>query len=89
MQAVEIQSTREKLGLTQTQFGQLLGVHSMTVSKWERGVAVPTPYQQALINEFKAASKKKEVANSDISGLLLGVGVAAALFLLLSASQKK
>jgi len=61
----------------------------MTVSKWERGVASPTPYQQALIQEFKAASKKKEVAGSDISGLLVGVGVVAALLLLLNAGQKK
>ena len=56
---------RESLGLTQADFASLLGVHSMTVSKWERGVTEPTPYQQALINEFALSvflHKKKEIS---------------------------
>lgn len=88
MQAPDIQRIREKLRLTQAQFGQLLGVHSMTVSKWERGVAYPTPYQQALIQEFDVAAQTKTVQKADISGLLVGVGIAAVLYLLLKESQK-
>lgn len=88
MQTPDIQSIREKLRLTQAQFGQLLGVHSMTVSKWERGVAYPTPYQQALIQQFDVAAQKKEVQKEDLSGLLVGVGIIAVLYLLLKESQK-
>lgn len=46
---------RKALGLTQAQFAQLLGVHSMTVSKWERRVTMPSAYQTALMNEFSLA----------------------------------
>lgn len=89
MKAQEIQQVREKLRLTQAQFGQLLGVHPMTVSKWERDVAQPTPYQEALIQQFTIASTTKEVQKRDLSGLLVGAGIIAVLALLLSESSKK
>jgi putative transcriptional regulator len=89
MKPLELQQVRERLRLTQAQFGQLLGVHPMTVSKWERGVAQPTPYQQALIQQFTVASARKEVQRSDLSSLLIGAGIIAVLALLLSESNKK
>ncbi len=88
MEAYEIQAIREKLRLTQAQFGQLLGVHSMTVSKWERGIAHPTAYQKALIQQFGVAAEKKKIQNQDISGLLVGLGIIAVLYLLLKESQR-
>jgi len=33
-----VKNARAKCGLSQPLFGQLMGVHGMTVSKWERGV---------------------------------------------------
>jgi putative transcriptional regulator len=39
-------------GLTQADFARLFGIHAMTVSKWERGVAEPTPYQTALLQRM-------------------------------------
>lgn len=89
MKPIEVQQVREKLRLTQAQFGQLLGVHPMTVSKWERGVAQPTPYQLALIQQFTVASTKKEVQKSDLSSLLVGAGIIAVLALLISENNKK
>lgn len=41
--------TRAHLSLTEKQLATLLGVHEMTVSKWERFVAFPTPHQHALL----------------------------------------
>lgn len=44
MRAAEVRKIREKLGRTQDELAKLIGVHSMTVSKWERGtVKVPKP----------------------------------------------
>jgi DNA-binding transcriptional regulator YiaG len=34
----ELRTRRLQLGLSQTELADLLGVHLMTVSKWERGV---------------------------------------------------
>lgn len=86
MDANGIVELRKALGLSQVEFGQLFGVHAMTASKWERGVAVPTPYQMALMERFKqtagaAAVKEKE----QVKNLLVGAGVVAALVWLLSA----
>ena len=84
---MDVSRLRAKLNLTQTQFGNLFGVHSMTVSKWEREILKPSDYQLALMNEFEQASKDKEVRNT-IGTVLIGAGIAAALYLLLKNSQK-
>ena len=55
--AMQISELRSKLGLSQAQFGQLFGVHPMTVSKWERGILKPTDYQLVLMAEFEKAAK--------------------------------
>jgi transcriptional regulator with XRE-family HTH domain len=34
---------RKRWGLTQIKLAQALGVDVMTISRWERGVQVPTP----------------------------------------------
>jgi transcriptional regulator with XRE-family HTH domain len=39
-----VKRLREQMGLTQEAFAKLVGVHPMTVSRWERGVVnVPAP----------------------------------------------
>ena len=53
----QIKKIRKSLKLTQAEFAQLFGVHAMTISKWERGCLEPSPYQFALIREFKLAIK--------------------------------
>lgn len=78
------------MGLSQTEFGQLFGIHAMTVSKWERGILRPSPYQLALMNGFKlTADRKKEAVQEQVKQLLIGAGVVAALVWLLSSSGKK
>lgn len=78
---------RKKLGLSQAQFGNLFGVHPMTVSKWERDILQPTDYQLALMMDFEKAAKKKVVKDT-IGAVLVGAGIAAALYLLLKNSRK-
>jgi len=86
MNAQQISDLRKKLKLSQAEFGNLFGVHSMTVSKWERGLLAPNHYQTALLTDFAKAAKKKEVQET-LGTILVGAGIAAALYLLLKNSR--
>ena len=83
MTPAEITQLRDSLGLNQVQFGQLLNAHPMTVSKWERGAAVPDGYQIALMQAFKKTAVDAEV-KGNLKGVLVGAGLVAALLLLLN-----
>jgi DNA-binding transcriptional regulator YiaG len=87
MNALDIKLIREALGLSQLQFAQLLGVHPITVSKWERDIAVPTDYQAAFLSQFQAAAKNK-INNDELKNLLIVAGVIAALVLIFQAAKK-
>jgi transcriptional regulator with XRE-family HTH domain len=84
----EITSIREALGLSQLQFAQLLGVHPVTVSKWERDLAAPTDYQAAFLSQFQAAVKNK-IAGDELKNLLIVAGVIAALVFIFQNASKK
>lgn len=85
MNAKEIVALRRSLGLSQVEFGQLFDAHSMTVSKWERGLLHPSAYQIALMRQFHVtAEAKKDEARQQVKNLLVGAGVVAALVWLLS-----
>jgi transcriptional regulator with XRE-family HTH domain len=82
-----IAKLREDLNLSQTEFGNLLGVHAMTVSKWERGVLKPNSYQMALMQQFRATADAQKVDDT-VKNLLIGAGIVAALIWLLSKGKK-
>jgi putative transcriptional regulator len=86
MTAAEVSEVRNKLGLSQVQLAQLLGVHPLTISKWERGVSGPTPHQAALLQSFGKAGQAKQQIGTEVSNLLVTAGVAVALWALLSAA---
>jgi len=88
MTSDEIKAIREGLGLTQAQLAQLLGVHPITISKWERGVAPPQPYHAALLSSFRAARRRSPDVGSFVIGLLVGAGVGVALYHLLKAAHE-
>ena len=88
MNAAEIATLRRSLNLSQVEFGQLFGVHAMTVSKWERRILQPTAYQLALMKQFQATSDAKAVpAKEEVRNLLVGAGVVAALLWLLAGTK--
>lgn len=90
MNQIEIAQLRKDLGLSQVDFGRLFDTHFMTVSKWERGIASPSPYQFALMQKFReTADVKKLEAQEQVKQLLVGAGVIAALFWLLSNAKKQ
>jgi molybdopterin-binding protein len=53
---------RQRLGLSQSAFAQLLGVHAMTVSKWERGVLKPSAHQQRVLKALARAPEREQGA---------------------------
>ena len=57
---MEIIEIRKALGMTQVQFAKHIGVHPLTISKWERGLFKPTNFIQREINklEKKIATEK-------------------------------
>lgn len=63
-----IASLRKRLGLTQGQLAELVGVHAMTVSKWERGVLAPNPHQQRMLASFHAAGERGVKLGGDKTG---------------------
>lgn len=85
MDQTQIKTIREGLGLNQAQFGQLFGVHAMTVSRWESGATQPSPYEIELLKAFAIASQARDKKlTSDLKQLLVGAGIVAALLFLLN-----
>lgn len=83
----KIVQTRDALGLTQAQLAQLVGVHVLTISKWEREVLTPTSHQVALLDAFARAALKNDQAGPEAVNLLATKGVAAALHHLLNSAM--
>jgi transcriptional regulator with XRE-family HTH domain len=51
---------RKRWGLTQIKLAQALGVDVMTVSRWERGVQVPTPVLPLALEAVENRLQKKD-----------------------------
>jgi hypothetical protein len=84
---INILSVRTTLGITQTDLGALLGVHYVTICRWERDLQRPSPWHEALLVEFAKAARKKKDVGPEAVGLLAQSGVAAALLHLLNAAR--
>jgi DNA-binding transcriptional regulator YiaG len=49
MSPEEFKSGRSAIGLTQTELARRLGVHPLTVSRWERGFSlIPNPVEKLM-----------------------------------------
>jgi transcriptional regulator with XRE-family HTH domain len=55
----EAKRLRKKLGLTQVELARKLGLHPMTISKWERG-AEPIMKQTALVLRLLAEAEGRK-----------------------------
>jgi molybdopterin-binding protein len=53
-----LKSLRERLNLSQKELGDLLGVHVMTVSKWERGVLEPGDHHKRILGALTNAAEQ-------------------------------
>ena len=88
MSPARIRSLRRALRLNQAEFAQLLGAHAVTVSRWETPGSgySPSAYQCALMQDFEKAAQSQEMDRT-LKNLLVGAGIAAAIYFLLRASR--
>lgn len=64
MTATEIRNLREKLGLTQDKFAQLVGVSFATVNRWENGSFKPSSLAMHSLEKLsKSSNRFKEKIN--------------------------
>ncbi|HEX8195315.1 MAG TPA: helix-turn-helix domain-containing protein [Pyrinomonadaceae bacterium] len=65
MEGKELKSKREKLGLTQTELADILGVKMNTVYRWESGIlTVPKSIELAMETvERKSSEEQKQLDN--------------------------
>lgn len=52
-----LKNIRTRLNLTQKELGDIVGAHTMTVSKWERGVLQPSAHQLRILNALGDAAE--------------------------------
>jgi molybdopterin-binding protein len=63
-----LKSLRVRLNLSQKDLGELLGVHVMTVSKWERDVLEPNEHQKRILRALTSAAESGLRASPDAAG---------------------
>ena len=88
MSPTQIRSLRRALRLNQAEFGQLLGAHAVTVSRWETPGSGygPSAYQCALMQDFEKTARSQEM-DQTLKNLLVGAGIAAAIYFLLKGAR--
>lgn len=59
---------RDRLGLSQGDFGKLTGVSAQSVINWERGTALPRPPQLEALAALRGIGKREAVARLVASG---------------------
>lgn len=63
-----VATLRDRLGLSQGDFGKLTGVSAQSVINWERGTAQPRPPQLEALAELRGIGKREAVARLVASG---------------------
>lgn len=86
--SLDVKEIRDKLGLPQGLFAEIFGVHPQTVSKWERGVLSPSPYQEILLKAIHSSLRYDPQLGGKIQTLLKFGRVAEAIYHLLRPSQR-
>ncbi len=61
--AALVKETRKRLGLTQLQFAQALGVSFQSVNRWERGKTKPLPI---VLKQIESQLRKMGESGSDL-----------------------
>lgn len=59
MTADEIKTLRKKMDLTQSEFANKVGVHKITVSRWERGEVGPSGLALKVLGRMAKRTKLK------------------------------
>jgi molybdopterin-binding protein len=69
---MDVARIRRRTGLTQVSLARLVGVHPITVSKWERGLLAPNAHQRAILRAVGADQGGRTVTDvaAELAGLL-------------------
>lgn len=73
-----MKTQRDLLSMTQWEFAALLGVHPVTVSKWERGTCKPTQWQTeiaCLVSESPRRGQLRSILHRNGHACALAVGL--------------
>jgi len=54
-----VKANREKLGLSAAEYGQLVGVHAMTIYNWEHGRSKPRKEQLASLVAVRKLGRRE------------------------------
>lgn len=81
----QISGLRHTLHCTQAQFAGMLGVHPITISKWERDVSQPPPYNIQQLEALRLAiPRMTKVVRDEFTGLVAHGRTVLALNLLVA-----
>ncbi len=69
---------RRHAGLTQVRLARLLGVHPITVSKWERGLLAPNAHQSALLRALDSGTSADGTPPGTADGTAAGTAAGTA-----------
>lgn len=58
--ATEIRELRYRMGLTQHEFAEVIGVRPVTISRWENGAVTPTRLALIRLEELQRKLHRKE-----------------------------
>jgi DNA-binding transcriptional regulator YiaG len=64
MQSGDVRRSRKRLGLTQAKFARLLGVHRVSVARWESGATEVQVPMAKLIRMIVSSAKARGKAKS-------------------------
>ena len=64
MTAVDVSTIRQKLGMTQQELADELGVAQATVSQWEAGLRNPRPMVAKLLRRVESDRARKNFSKS-------------------------
>lgn len=67
---MNVAKLRKKLGFTQVDLARVLGVHSLTVSRWERGILKPSPHQRAILRTLARSDDESTTSHPAVEELL-------------------
>ena len=78
---MKFKNSRERLGLSQEEFGRLFGVSHRTIMRWEQGKSLPTQDQADILN--KIASVREFPEENFLKKAIIAGGVAYGIYKLL------
>lgn len=74
---------RRAAGWTQTELAALLGVHTTTVNRWEKGKLMPSPWQISMLEVFWFAIDLDPDLGAKVKAIRQVEGAPAAMYALL------